>query len=171
MSPVLNRTSYGTKIDESKHTRFLFFLDTKTTATFWVLYMPLFRDITHVKWLRLSVVLYLFSALHIETLKIITCTILFLKVTIYVAEFQQLKQEMFLWILFWAVTVGLTLSLQDYSNNFVALHVPFNLWIKVCGLTIKMKPLFHHLIFHSTIILFLSILQKGILHSFWEINT
>ena len=31
--------------------------------------MPLFRDITHVKWLRLSVVLYLFSALHIETLK------------------------------------------------------------------------------------------------------
>ena len=91
----------------------------------------------------------------------ITCTILFLKVTIYVAEFQQLKQEMFLWILFWAVTVGLTLSLQDYSNNFVALHVPFNLWIKFCGLTINMKPLFHHLMFHSTIILFFEYFTKG----------
>lgn len=143
----------------------------KQQPLFLVLYTPLFWDITHVKWLRLSAVLYLFSALHYYWNFKITCTILFLKVTIYVAEFQQLKQEMFLWILFWAVTVGLTLSLQDYSNNFITLHVPFNLWIKFCGLTIKMKPLFHHLMFHSTIILFLSILEKGILHSFWQINT
>ena len=169
MSPVLNRTSCGTKIDESKHTRFLFFPDTKTTATFWVLYAFISRyhsrQMAKTKCSIVSVLSFAYWNFKI------TCTILFLKVTIYVAEFQQLKQEMFLWILFWAVTVGLTLSLQDYSNNFVALHVPFNLWIKFCGLTIKMKPLFHHLIFHSTIILFLSILQKGILHSFWEINT
>lgn len=94
VSPVLNRTSCGTKIDESKHTRFLFFPDTKTTATFWVLYAFISRyhsrQMTKTKCSIVSVLSFAYWNFKI------TCTILFLKVTIYVAEFQQLKQEMFL---------------------------------------------------------------------------
>lgn len=169
MSPVLNRTSCGTEIDDSKHKIPVLSRHQNNSHFLSTVYAFISRyhscQMTKTKCSIVSVLS--FACWNFK----ITCTILFLKVTIYVAEFQQLKQEMFLWILFWAVTVGLTLSLQDYSNNFVTLHVLFNLWIKFCGLTIKMKPLFHHLMFHSTIILFLSILQKGILHSFWEINT